>query len=230
MLDDTNSQKRCCTCGETKPRDMFDKNKGRRDGFSERCKPCRAAYRATNAQHISEYNKVYKQTNAEAISESNRIYHATHAEAIHERHRAYKQTNAGALLEYGHAYYAAHAEERRAYALAYIAAHYEERRAYSRAYLAANPEISLAANHRRRARIKANGGSFTAQQIKDLRVAQGGCCAYCARQAKLTIDHIIPLKQGGSNDISNICLACRRCNFTKNARTPEQWTNRWYEK
>lgn len=209
------TQKRCCTCGEYKPKEMFDKNKGRKDGLSERCKPCRVEYRAANAQAISEYNKAYKRANAEAVRQYNHDYHAAHAESIHERQRAYKQANAEKMRQSYRAYYAAHVEQYSAHAKAYAAAH---------------PQRGLVNQHRRRARIKGNGGSFTVQQLRELQHAQQGCCAYCERQTKLTIDHIIPIKQGGSNDISNICLACRRCNFSKHAKTPEQWINRWYQK
>jgi 5-methylcytosine-specific restriction endonuclease McrA len=44
------------------------------------------------------------------------------------------------------------------------------------------------------------------------------CCKSCGRnnqQTELTIDHIIPLARGGSNDISKLQTLCRRCNIRK---------------
>ena len=50
------------------------------------------------------------------------------------------------------------------------------------------------------------------------------CCVYCERNIKSNyrgqkilgvIDHAVPLALGGSNEISNFVLACRRCNSDK---------------
>jgi len=46
----------------------------------------------------------------------------------------------------------------------------------------------------------------------------------------LTIDHVIPIKQGGPHIIANIVFACGICNSSKGNRTPEQWTDRWYQR
>lgn len=40
-------------------------------------------------------------------------------------------------------------------------------------------------------------------------------CGKSDREAKLNIDHIIPLATGGSNDISNLQTLCRTCNQKK---------------
>jgi len=40
------------------------------------------------------------------------------------------------------------------------------------------------------------------------------------------IDHIIPLDQGGSNEMDNLALACRPCNRGKGPRRPEEWPYR----
>jgi len=63
------------------------------------------------------------------------------------------------------AYYAANAEAHREYRRAYHATHIEAFREYSRSHRAARPDIHRAATHRRRARIKGNGGHVTAHEL-----------------------------------------------------------------
>lgn len=38
-----------------------------------------------------------------------------------------------------------------------------------------------------------------------------------------TIDHVVPLSRGGSNDIANLVPACEGCNRKKGAQTPLEW-------
>ncbi len=49
---------------------------------------------------------------------------------------------------------------------------------------------------------------------KRMRAAQPWC-TYCGSPNDLTIDHIVPLSQGGSNAVDNLTVACRRCNTSK---------------
>ncbi len=49
-------------------------------------------------------------------------------------------------------------------------------------------------------------------------------CAYCNKKdIPLQIEHIIPRSKGGSNRISNLTLACQRCNQTKGTKTATEF-------
>lgn len=49
-------------------------------------------------------------------------------------------------------------------------------------------------------------------------------CRYCYQHGgKLTIDHKIPVSRGGSDERSNLCVACHGCNCSKNNKTPEEF-------
>lgn len=50
------------------------------------------------------------------------------------------------------------------------------------------------------------------------------CCEYCLSQAAyspqpFSIEHIVPISKGGSNDLSNLALACQGCNNFKYIKT-----------
>lgn len=50
------------------------------------------------------------------------------------------------------------------------------------------------------------------------------CCAYCGvKPVHLTIDHVIPRSQEGTNDPSNLLPACRSCNESKGSRSLNTW-------
>ena len=49
----------------------------------------------------------------------------------------------------------------------------------------------------------------------------GGVCQYCGRRPrKPTVDHMQPASLGGTDDMSNLVVACRRCNSIKCNRMP----------
>lgn len=50
-----------------------------------------------------------------------------------------------------------------------------------------------------------------------------GHCAYCDKEAKLTLDHVIPLSRGGKHTKDNVVPACLHCNSSKGNKTLEQW-------
>lgn len=50
-------------------------------------------------------------------------------------------------------------------------------------------------------------------------------CQYCGKRyptSELSLDHVVPRSQGGTNSWENIVCACVRCNVKKGGRTPEQ--------
>jgi hypothetical protein len=49
----------------------------------------------------------------------------------------------------------------------------------------------------------------------------GFSCVHCHKRRFLTLDHIIPVSKGGSDDPSNLQTLCRTCNSRKGARDEE---------
>lgn len=105
----------------------------------------------------------------------------------------------------------------------------EKVREYGRRWSKSHPEKTRAKNHRRRARINGNEGSYTTAEEMELFAWQDGRCHYCGAflysfyPQKYHIDHKTPISRGGSNFIENIALSCPRCNEMKSNKTEEEY-------
>jgi len=70
--------------------------------------------------------------------------------------------------------------------------------------------------------LKLNGGTHTQEQWLRVKAKQHYRCASCQQTeyqcGPLTKDHIIPLRLGGTDSISNIQALCKSCNSSKGIR------------
>ena len=82
--------------------------------------------------------------------------------------------------------------------------------------LMANPEISG---------VDYQQGTLAGYEAKEYLLIKGHHqCAYCKiRDVPLQIDHIVPKSRGGTNLISNLCMACEACNQKKANRPVEEF-------
>jgi len=62
--------------------------------------------------------------------------------------------------------------------------------------------------------------TLTGEEWATVIVMYGGRCAYCRKKRKLTVDHIIPVIQGGATTMQNVLPACQSCNSKKNVGPP----------
>lgn len=72
-------------------------------------------------------------------------------------------------------------------------------------------------HHRRRSA----SGSHTFTEWENLKAQYNWTCPCCKKsepEIKLTLDHIIPLSRGGSDNIENIQPLCKICNCKKHSR------------
>jgi 5-methylcytosine-specific restriction endonuclease McrA len=77
------------------------------------------------------------------------------------------------------------------------------------------------AEHKRRALKAGNGGSFTPREWRELKARYGNRCLRCGvheSESVISMDHVLPLSLGGTNDIANIQPLCKPCNSWKNAK------------
>lgn len=91
-----------------------------------------------------------------------------------------------------------------------------------RAWRKAHPEGHAAHEQARRARKRASGGTYTAREWLALCATNGQRCLCCGQSdVKLTVDHVVPLSRGGTNDIANIQPLCGPCNSAKGTATTD---------
>lgn len=61
-------------------------------------------------------------------------------------------------------------------------------------------------------RIRSNSQKLKDKTMADLLCRDGSSCFFCAGTNDLTIEHLLPISDGGNNNMKNLCLACSKCN------------------
>lgn len=125
-------------------------------------------------------------------------------------------------------YYEAKRGERLAYAQTYQEQHSDCHRAASRAYSVAHPDQRRAYCHASRARRARAPGTHTAADIAAQYLRQHGRCYWCGKRVGKAyhVDHVIPLSKGGGNGPENLVVACPKCNLSKWAKMPHEFSGR----
>lgn len=208
--------KRCTKCGEWKPVEAFGRHRAYLDGRLSFCKACRKAppVLPPGTRRCRTCGEVKPEAAFVRMSRlltgrlnrclvchrrTCRLSNAKHREQRAQRRRAFAAANPDYDRQY-----------RRAHPDATAAAKAKWRRA--------NPASVRAAAERRRGRVRGASGSFTLAEWEALCASYGGRCLACGALGALTIDHVVPLALGGSNDIGNLQPLCASHNQSKGAR------------
>lgn len=187
------AQKKCTKCKTWKDKEWFSKHSKGKDGLNSWCKQCN-----------NENSSRWYEANVDRVSEKARKYYEANTDKIRESHRKWRKENSDKKHEYDSKW----REENTEYF-----------REYKRNWWQANPDKKRAHSNNRRARKAGNGGSFTAEEWRDLCNKYDNQCLCCGEQKKLTADHVIPLVKGGTSNIDNIQPLCRSCNASKGTKT-----------
>lgn len=226
-------EKRCPTCGLTKPESEFGKNKRTSDGLACYCKPC-----------TSEKNRAQYVVNQERRKVEAREYRHANIETVRERDRERWQRRKGAQSEFKkadrarirevyRAWYAANpgytAEWRRSnpgrieYEKAWGEANRELRTQQAAARRENNPIPFLRAKHAYRARKRnAPHVPYSDESLIAKLEYWAARCWICTSplSAGFHWDHVKPLNKGGADMLANLRPACGPCNQGKQDRWP----------
>lgn len=117
-------------------------------------------------------------------------------------------------------------DERAEQGLATWNMHFDEWQELDRSIIVERPRISLLAFRLYLgSRPKYTGPALSREITRAFVLARDDeTCQYChAKSVPLTVDHIIPRVQGGSDDLNNLIAACIPCNCSKGGNRPEEW-------
>ena len=176
----------CASCLEIKPLTEFYKDVTRKDGHRPRCKEC---------HKISV--KKWQLDNKERFKEINRIWKQAHKKQRAEQSKKRARANP---------------EKTRAVAKQSRERHPETSRNWRRN----NKDKIRNYTASRKARLAGNGGDLTIEEWHAILDFYGHKCLCCGRDdVKLTIDHVIPISNGGKHSADNIQPLCGPCNSRK---------------
>lgn len=173
--------------------------------------------RIENAEQYAEYQRRYREDNKEKIAAAIRRWEQENPEKAKERMRRYYERHRERLLERSRRWLEANPDYPRRYREENI----EQVKATARRWREENKDQVAAISRRRYARQLGAEGSHTLAEWLELCEAWGNKCLSCGEERTLTVDHVIPLSKGGSNDISNIQALCGPCNSSKGAKTTD---------
>jgi hypothetical protein len=207
--------KTCTKCRESKPTEAFPKDRSRKDGLNNKCRPCCLKqwqeWREKNLERSQHYHREYRKKNPDKV----KLWTSRH-----------KKPDPVKSAEYMRAWRARDPEKRRE---------------QERLWRARNTEKSAAANARwrttyperhseRSARYKARKRANTVERVDYAAIIERdqGVCQICGEPVDFSLppydpmsrsfDHIIPLAKGGPHSMTNVQLSHLNCNVRKGMR------------
>jgi 5-methylcytosine-specific restriction endonuclease McrA len=156
-------------------------------------------YRENNKEEIKEKRKLFYIKNREHISKISKEYYLKTLDKQRLRSTRYKELNKDKIRERGREYYSKMKNLGMVKPSNKLTAAKQALKSYKRRYM-----LSLVSST-----------SFNQEEWDYLKARTHGRCACCLKEAKLEVDHIIPLSKGGDNSIGNIQPLCKSCNCAK---------------
>lgn len=206
------------------------------------CLPCQRLWKSKNREKINISSKIWRQQNAEKSRQYKQKYRETYPDKIKEYSKTYYFREADKIKLKSKKWvddnqdaarigrknrYIKNKDKAKADARQWKLQNPDKARAiYERWYEKDYKKIAERAklnNHKRRSKTK--GQKLSKNIVQTLMSLQIGLCPCCNRELgdNYHLDHIMPIKLGGTNTDDNVQLLRSECNLRKAAKHPDVW-------
>lgn len=193
--------KKCTSCHQLKSFENFHKSKTGKYGISSTCKLCVSEIYKNNRDEHKKRTYQWRKDNPDGFRAITKRAYRKHREKKLAYAKQYRETHRDSIREKARQVWKARPEKMKK---------------AIRSWKVKNKEKVNIWNEERRFRLLGNGGKFVLAEWENLCKRYGNKCLCCGKKTKLTIDHIVPLTMGGTNNIDNIQPLCQSCNSRKN--------------
>lgn len=187
-------------------------------------KAAKARYYVENKECVNAAKSKWYAENKDKSRETNRLWLKNNPDKARARSAKWRAKNLERCRAMTLAWTKANQEQFKANIKAWKCANKERVRKTNAAWHAANPEKALIKKYLRRMREAKSGGRIRKGDIAFLMERQSGVCAslWCNESVREQrhVDHIMPLKLGGSNERDNLQILCPVCNLSKGSKHP----------
>ena len=223
--------KQCSKCGQDKPLDDFNKRKLSKDGRCVLCRECqktaKAIWYAANKDRANAYDRQYHQQNKAQAAEWWQSYYRLKKESILSQRRAYNRTYYQANRERIDNRMASYRKEK---SEQFLQAHRIQEARWRAAHSDRVNALQWERRHRNWAHYLVSASerriAHRNRVLAALLARDGHTCHICKRQIRqreATIDHLIPVSQGGPSVEWNLAIAHLFCNQSRgDGRIPVQ--------
>ena len=226
----------CKKCKSEYSKQHYEDN---RDKISERHKQ----YREKNRDKRREYSKQYREKNKDKIAEQRKQHYENNKDKIAEQQKKHYEDNRDKILEQCKQYREKNRDKRREYSKQWYEDNRDKRLEQCKQYRENNKDkiaeqrkqyystpqgqaVKFNCYCRRRTKEQNQGNGITKEQWLECMKFFNWKCAYSGQvlsKDTRSLDHIIPLNNGGKHEIWNLVPMYRTYNISKHDKDMEEW-------